>query len=124
MKLLLIATLLLTGCNNPSFVEEKKHTRPMFRANCFPLTGYTCAEIVEAIGKTENSKRHPYGIMIKTNDPWGICMNTVNHNVMQYVKEGEQEKDFIKYLSRRYCPYNSNVWERNVKYFLSKIKRR
>lgn len=122
-----ILTLTTLFCNL-AHAYDANHIRPMYHPNCFPLTGYICTDIVNAIGKAENSKRHPYGIMIKTKDPRKTCMNTVNNNVMRYVKAGEPGGDFIHFLSLRYAPIgaandprgvNKN-WENNVKYFLKK----
>lgn len=123
----LLLLFLMTGCAQAS----QYCPATMFRANCLPVSGYTCTDIVEAIGKAEHSKAHPYGIMIKYKhtDPWQACMNTIKHQVMNYIREGCTE-DFFTYLARHYAPVgasndpnNLNVnWKKNVKYFLAKNK--
>lgn len=120
--------LMLIGICNAAHAYDKNNIRPMYRANCYPLIGYTCSELVTAIGRAENSKRHPYGIMIKTKNPRGVCMNTVKNNVMRYIREGEPGGDFIHYLSLRYTPIGADNdpnglnknWVKNVKYYLKK----
>ncbi len=101
--------------------------KQMIRINCIPASGYICSDIVKAIGKAENSKRHPYGIMIKTDDPWSVCLRTVKHRMRLFVEEG-CPGDFIEYLSRTYAPIgakndpkglNKN-WVKNVKFWLKK----
>lgn len=100
------------------------------RANCMPVSGYTCTDIVEAIGKIENSHAHPYGIMVKYKhtSPWQACMNTVRHNVRNYIKEG-CKGPFLAYLARHYAPIgagndpqglNKN-WLPNLKAILNNI---
>lgn len=100
-----------------------------FETNCYPKTGYTCADIVNAIGKAENSKAHPYGIMVKykRTDPWQACMNTVKHRMRDYIKSGSSE-DFVVYLSKTYAPIGASNdpkglnrnWISNVRYYLAK----
>ena len=128
-------------------------------AGCRPVAGYThqggwestkqaelpsVEEIVDAIGKAENSVKYPYGIKPfyektkngrKLVDPKGdvamsrrICVNTVRNNLARWKAAG-QPGDFIQFLGDRFCPtkgatddptgLNKN-WVGNVKKFLRK----
>lgn len=98
------------------------------RANDF--SQYSNEQIVEAIGKAENSVKYPYGI--KSIDTKGnveyarqICLNSVTNGRKRWIKAGKPY-DLISFLGLRYCPpkahqLNSN-WVRNVKYFLERKK--
>ena len=89
---------------------------------------YSNSEIANAIYKTENSKRYPYGVVsinTKGNEAYArrICLNSISNNRKRWVKAGRPE-DFIIFMGRRYCPpkvhsLNSN-WVRNVKHFLER----
>lgn len=83
-------------------------------------------KLADAIGRAENSKTHPYGILAhyKHTTPRQACINTINHS-LKHFNEQSKEKDFIVWLSRTYCPIgakndptglNKN-WVKNVKYF-------
>lgn len=87
---------------------------------------FTVDEVVEAIGKAENSTKYPYGI--KSIDTKGdieyakrICRNSVVNNYKRWVKAGKQG-DFLEFMSRRYCPINAHKlnknWVGNVKFWL------
>jgi hypothetical protein len=88
-------------------------------------------EIVEAIGKAENSAKYPYGIKsidTKGNKEYArqICLNSVRNGRARWIKAG-RPCDLIEFISRRYCPINApddngtnKYWSKNVKYFLSK----
>lgn len=83
-------------------------------------------QIVEAIGKAENSVKFPYGI--KSIDTEGnieyarkICLNSVRNGRARWEKAGKPY-DLVTFLGLRYCPpkahpLNSN-WVKNVKRFL------
>ena len=89
---------------------------------------YSNAQIVEAIGKAENSVKFPYGI--KSIPTYGnkelarkYCFNSVRNGRARWIKAG-RPYDLIVFIGLRYCPptahkFNSN-WVRNVKYFLNK----
>lgn len=87
--------------------------------------------LVDAIGKAENSKAHPYGIMVKYQhtNPRQACLNTVRSALKRYSKTNQKE-DFIVFLSKTYSPIgaandpnNLNVnWIRNVTFFYNKTK--
>ena len=79
--------------------------------------------IVDAIGKAENSKVHPYGVIpkYKHTTPRQACRNTVNHAL----RDWNGKTDFISFLGSRYAPIgvkndpkglNKN-WVKNVKYY-------
>ena len=86
---------------------------------------WTDTEIVNAIGRAENSTAHPYGIMqkYKNTTPRQACFNTIHHIMRCWNGKG----DFIAYCGSIYAPVgagndpgglNKN-WVKNVKYFLA-----
>lgn len=86
--------------------------------------------IADAIYKAENSKAHPYGIMVKYKHttPRQACINTIRHAKRDWDGKG----DFIVFLGNRYAPIgvkndptglNKN-WIKNVRYFLDKQDKR
>ena len=87
---------------------------------------FTDEQIVEAIGKAENSIKYPYGI--RSIDTKGdkeyarqICLNSVRNGRARWEKAGRPD-DLIIFIGKRYCPptahkLNEN-WVRNVKLFL------
>lgn len=87
--------------------------------------------LVDAIGRAENSKVHPYGILAKykTTTPRQACLNTVRSALKRYAKTNQKE-DFIVFLSKTYSPigatndpHNLNVfWIKNVTFFYNKTK--
>jgi len=83
-------------------------------------------QIVEAIGKAENSVKFPYGI--KSIPTYGnkelarkYCLNSVRNGRARWIRAG-RPLDLIEFISRRYCPpkaHRLNVnWVKNVKYWL------
>ena len=48
-----------------------------------------------------------------------ICYNTVNNNKVRFKNQNE-EKDFLVFLSKRYCYPNWKIWLKNLKYYLTK----
>jgi hypothetical protein len=107
MKLLtVLILLLLIGCNaEPAEVKSVPHN-----------VGYD-EQLADAIYKTENSKAHPYGIMIKYQQttPRQACLNTITHARRDWNEQG----DFIHFLGGRYCPSDTSNWVRSVKYFMN-----
>jgi len=95
-------------------------------APCPAWHEYTNEEIVEAIGKAENSVKYPYGIKsidTKGNKEYAkkICLNSVRNGRARWIKAGCPH-DLIVFIGLRYCPpmahkLNSN-WVRNVKAIL------
>lgn len=90
---------------------------------------YTTDQLASAIDKAENSKSHPYGIMLKFKhtSPRQACINTINHQHRLWVRTS-QRVPFLTFLAHAYAPLgcendpnnlNKN-WERNVTYFLNK----
>ena len=77
--------------------------------------------LVQAIGRAENSKAHPYGVMIPCRDPRQVCENTVRHALRDWNGSGE----FIVFLAKRYAPIGvkndphslNRNWIKNVTYF-------
>jgi hypothetical protein len=79
--------------------------------------------LATAIGKAENSKAHPYGIMqrYRNTTPRQACINTIKHRLKTFNGHG----DFITYLGSIYAPANATNdpkglnknWVNNVKYF-------
>jgi len=86
---------------------------------------YSDDEIVEAIGKAENSEKFPYGV--KSIDTHGdkerarkICLNSVRNGRSRWIAAGKPD-DLIVFIGRRYSPPDVNPnWVRLVKYFLQK----
>lgn len=97
------------------------------RANDY--SQFTDEQIVEAIGKAENSVKFPYGIKsidTKSDKDYAkqICLNSVKNGRKRWIK-ANKPCDLIEYISRRYCPINApddngtnKHWSKNVKYFL------
>jgi hypothetical protein len=92
---------------------------------------YSDCQIVNAIGRAENSKVHPYGIMKKyrATTPRQACFNSVRSARHRFSKQNKI-KDFIYFLSLTYAPrfaqndpgdLNRN-WYANVKWLLSHEK--
>ena len=88
---------------------------------------YTNEQIADAIYKAEGGKKAKisYGILaIKTNDPRGVCINTIKKQRIRH-KKHDCSSDFITCLGNRYCPVSSDRkgnknWVKNVKYFLNR----
>jgi hypothetical protein len=82
--------------------------------------------LVDAIGKAENSKAHPYGIMAtyKHTTPRQVCLNTVHRAQSRWQAAGKPG-DFIVFLAKTYVPANSKNdpdhlnrnWVKNVRWF-------
>lgn len=79
--------------------------------------------LATAIGRAENSKSHPYGIMAhyKKTSPRQACINTIRHGLRDWNGRG----DFIDFLQKRYAPVGvsndprglNRFWAKNVKRF-------
>jgi len=86
---------------------------------------YTNNEICNAIYIIEGKEkaRQPFGIETiecKTYDKCKIiCLNTIKNNSKRF-KYQAQEKDFLTFLAKRYCPPNWKIWLKNLKYYLDK----
>ena len=82
--------------------------------------------LVEAIGKAENSKAHPYGVMIRCRNPRQVCLNTVLNSETRWLAAG-QPGDFVVFLAKTYAPLKvandltclNRNWVRNVRWFLA-----
>lgn len=87
--------------------------------------------LADAIFKAENSKDHPYGIMVKYKHttPRQACLNTIRSAQKRFQAQ-TKEKDFIILLSKTYAPIGASNdpkglnrnWIRNVKHFLNERK--
>jgi hypothetical protein len=97
--------------------------------SCSLVHAYTVDQLATAIGKAENSKSHPYGIMVKYahTSPRNACKNTVMHQYRNWLAVG-QPSTFIHFLAIHYAPINCNndngtnkYWENNVKFFLKHL---
>ena len=95
--------------------------------SCSLVHAYTVDQLATAIGKAENSKSHPYGIMVKYahTSPRNACKNTVMHQYRNWLAVGHPGA-FLGYLAAHYAPLNASNdpnglnrnWIRNVSYFL------
>ena len=120
------------GIRNPStinkatgFIEQKSTISPKTAI-------WTDEEIVNAIFRVENSKSHPYGIMVKYKHttPRQACFNTVRHKRTDWIKNGSKG-DFLTYLASKYAPLNASNdphglnanWESNLRLILAKNRR-
>lgn len=92
------------------------------------IGGYSINQWCDAIGKAENSKSHPYGIMTKYKHttPREACANTIKHYWRDYNRLKVQT-NFLSYAQSRYCPIGSDTdngtcanWQHNVNYFLTR----
>jgi len=102
---------------------------PDLEANEIQWDKFSNEQIVEAIGKAENSVKYPYGIKsidTKSNKEYArkICLNSVKNGRVRWIKAGKPD-DLIIFIGLRYYPpkahrLNSN-WERNVKFFLHRV---
>ena len=104
----------------------------------------TVNRVADAIFRCENSRKHPYGVMIPTANPRMVCINTINHAWRDFEGECKRESNtatrksliglednnklclhgvislsFIQFLGKRYCPPNIDPvgyshWTNNV----------
>jgi hypothetical protein len=87
---------------------------------------YTNEKICQAIWIIEGKERanQEYGInpqYVKCENRLeceNVCLNTVKNKR----KAWNQEGDFLEYLSKKYCPPNSKIWLKNLKFYLKKLK--
>jgi len=83
-------------------------------------------KLADAIGKAENSKSHPYGIMVKYKQttPRQACINTIKSALKRWNGQGE----FIPFLAKTYAPIGASNdptnlnknWIKNVSHFYNK----
>lgn len=97
------------------------------------------ARLVEAIGKAENSKSHPYGVMghgcipAKVKLCREICLNTIERRHKEWVllnpKSPCDIKSFVTYTQKTYAPLgakndptnlNSN-WQKNTLFYYERL---
>lgn len=100
---ILLGVIMVKGCNMPAMA-------------------YSIDNLADAIYKTENSNKHPYGIMSKYNhtSPRQACVNTIKHRLKSWDRKG----DFITYLGLTYSPPKINPnWVRLVHYFINHSKK-
>ncbi|MHA1790179.1 MAG: hypothetical protein ACTSXT_13285 [Candidatus Helarchaeota archaeon] len=48
-----------------------------------------------------------------------ICINTIENKFNDWKNQNE-EKDFLKYLAKKYCPLNWKIWLKNLRFYLNK----
>lgn len=83
--------------------------------------------IADAIYWSEGDTKahHPFGIESVSCDGYKdcrtVCLNTIRNNVKRWYRS--TEGDFLKFLAKRYCPYNWQEWLKNVKYYVKNPKR-
>jgi len=82
--------------------------------------------LLEAIRRTENSVKYPYGI--KSINTYGnveyarkICLNSIKNAKKRYAKAGSKG-DFIEFMGKRFCPISdcprlNKNWVKNVRYY-------
>lgn len=120
--LLMALVLLIGGCHQPAHAIESSPQAidPQALAALRLHVEYSNDQIVEAIGRAEDSKAFPYGIMVKYKHttPRQACLNTIQHARIRWIDAG-RPGDFIVYLGRTYSPPDVNPeWVRLVRYFL------
>lgn len=122
---LFFGLLLAHGCENTPLpgipVVLTRSIRPDFQV------------IVEAIRRSENSKKYPYGIRsvkCKTTEKCRkIAENTVKNNYERWLKAGRPGRDFINFLANKYAPAEASndprrlnqFWYRNVTFHMKQI---
>ena len=82
------------------------------------------SRLVDAIGRAENSKAHPYGVMVRCRNPRQVCLNTIRNAEAQWLAAG-QPGDFVEWLARTYAPVGvrndpgrlNRNWVANVRWF-------
>ena len=96
---------------------------------------YSDQQLAVAIYHAENSKNHPYGIMMKYRhtSPRQACLNTIHHYYRVWAnlpyKDGLKPA-FLTFLSKHYAPIGAKNdpkglnrnWKRNVLSFLKEAK--
>jgi len=86
---------------------------------------YNTKEICDIIYIIEGKEkaRQPFGIETiecKTYERCEqICHNTINNNLVRF-KNQKEEKDFLKFLAKRYCPPNWEIWLKNLTWYLER----
>jgi len=88
---------------------------------------YSTSNIVDAIWIIEGGLKTNYPFGIRSvycngyDDCRQVCVNTVENNRVRFSQYGyKQEKDFLTFLAKRYCPDNWEVWLKNLKFYLKK----
>ena len=117
--LILIATLILAGL---LCLASSCDMLPIPAAHAEEIS-YSDEQIAQAIKKTENSRKYPYGVKsINTRGDerlaHNICLNSIRNAKKRYFKAG-MPGDFIAFMGLRYSPPNINPnWVRLVHHFL------
>lgn len=95
-------------------------------AGCSYASDINVERLATAIYRAENSKKYPYGIMVKykRTTPKQACINTIRHAL----KDWKGDVDFIDFLGNRYCKVGSNTdngtcqyWSTNVRSIYEKM---
>lgn len=95
---------------------------------------WTDTEIVDAIYLAEGGAKAQYAYGIRSvpynsiEEARRICLNTVRNNRKRFSKQTKY-KDYLSFLSSRYCPIGcgndigtNKYWLKNVRYFLNKVE--
>ena len=88
---------------------------------------YSTDAIVDAIYLAEGGLKtfYPFGIVSIYCEGYDncrqICYNTIENTKSRFKMWGyKQEKNFLTFLAKRYCPDDWETWLKNVRYFLGK----
>lgn len=84
------------------------------------LSQLSVDRIANAIFRSENSKQHPYGVLIPCKNPRTVCENTIRHAWVDFRVHEGVSLEFVDFLGKRYCPpsvdpigfknWTNNVW--------------
>jgi len=89
------------------------------------MAEYSKEEICSSIYIIEGKEkaRQPFGIETiecRTYEKCEqICYNTIENNRVRFANQTE-EKDYLTFLAKRYCPPNWKWWEKTLKFYLEK----
>ena len=94
---------------------------------CVPnsMAEYSKEEICSVVYVIEGKEkaRQPFGIETIECETYEkceqICLNTIRNNKVRF-KNQTEEKDFLTFLAKRYCPPNWKAWLNNLNFYLEK----
>lgn len=94
---------------------------------CHALTTNDVAVVVQAIYQAEggDAAAYPYGVMSVTvtnkEQARQVCEESVTNSYARWEEAGRPACGHIRFMARRYCPFDQRNWTRNVKFFVRKI---